>query len=88
MGLNRFSNKSIELTSGENKVLEILKKLYSNVEHDVYIYSQQVIATKRPDFVIIDAKRGICILEVKDWSENYIKNVIYAKEKDSLSEKM
>ena len=75
MGLNRFSNKSIELTSGENKVLEILKKLYSNVEHDVYIYSQQVISTRRPDFVIIDPKRGISILEVKDWSKGYIKSV-------------
>ena len=75
MGLNRFSNKSIELTSGENKVLEILKKIYSNVEHDVYIYSQQVISTRRPDFVIIDPKRGISILEVKDWSKGYIKSV-------------
>lgn len=40
-----------------------------------YIYSQSVISGKRPDFIIIDSKRGISILEVKDWTEDYIKDV-------------
>lgn len=75
MGLNISINKAEELTKGENKVLEGLKKSYLGIEHEVYIYAQCVISGKRPDFIIIDAKRGIAILEVKDWSVEYIKNV-------------
>lgn len=75
MGVNISINKAEELTKGENKVLEGLKKSYLGVEHEVYIYAQCVISGKRPDFIIIDAKRGISILEVKDWSVDYIKNV-------------
>lgn len=75
MGINISINKAAELTKGEAKVLEGLKKAYLDVEHEVYIYSQCVISGKRPDFIIIDSKRGIAILEVKDWSLEYIKNV-------------
>lgn len=75
MGLNIAVNKAEKLTSGENKVLEGLKNAYENVEHEVFIYAQQKVSNKRPDFVVIDSKRGILILEVKDWSEDYIRSV-------------
>lgn len=75
MGLKISINKAFELTKGEVKVLEKLKGLYADVKHEVYVYGQQSIASKRVDFIVIDAKRGIAILEVKDWSEDYIKSV-------------
>lgn len=75
MGLKVSINKAFELTKGEVKVLEKLKGLYAGVKHEVYVYGQQSISSKRVDFIVIDAKRGIAILEVKDWSEDYIKSV-------------
>lgn len=72
MALFISENKGFELTAGEKKVLEKLKKLYSEVEHSVYIYAQGIVSNKRPDFVIIDEKRGVSIIEVKDWERPYI----------------
>ena len=69
-------NKFEELTKGEVKVLEWLKKIYKDISHEVHIYSQCNIAgNKRPDFIVVDAHRGIAILEVKDWTQEYILNV-------------
>lgn len=75
MGLFISNNKNVELTNGEEKFLDALKKMYLGTASDVVIYVQSVISTKRPDFIIIDSKNGISILEVKDWSEEYIKEV-------------
>lgn len=75
MGIKISVNKSHELTKGESKVLEGLKNAYKNTIDEVYIYVQSTISGKRPDFIVIDQKRGISILEVKDWSEDYIINV-------------
>lgn len=72
MGLKILRNKSIELTSGERKVLDQLKKSYEKVDRDVYIYVQHIIANKRPDFLIIDKEKGIAVVEVKDWELNYM----------------
>lgn len=75
MGLFISNNKNVELTNGEEKFLDALKKMYLGTASDVIIYVQSVISKKRPDFIIIDSKNGISILEVKDWSEEYIKEV-------------
>lgn len=75
MGINISLNKSEKLTKGEQRVLDALKNAYANMDYDVFLYVQPSLARKRPDFVVIDSKRGILILEVKDWSENYIKSV-------------
>lgn len=75
LGLYISVNKSVKLTPGEERILKELKKSYREMNHDVYIYVQSVVSGKRPDFIIIDLKRGISILEVKDWSENYIEDV-------------
>ena len=75
MALRVWENKEINLTDGEDKVLKALKRAYLNVEHEVIIYVQSKLSTKRVDFIIIDANRGIAIIEVKDWSESYIEYV-------------
>lgn len=75
MGLNISINRAFELTNGESKVLDRFKRLYGKVEHEVYLYAQSCVSGKRTDFIVIDAKRGIAILEVKDWSKDYIKSV-------------
>ncbi|MGL4847844.1 MAG: UvrD-helicase domain-containing protein [Clostridium sp.] len=68
-------NKSVELTSGETRVLKAIKEVYKDTENEVYVYSQSKLGSKRPDFIIIDNKRGISIIEVKDWGESYINKV-------------
>ncbi len=75
MGIKISINKSHELTKGESKVLEALKNAYKEISEEVYVYVQSTLSGKRPDFIVIDQKRGISILEVKDWSEDYIVNV-------------
>lgn len=75
MGINFLLNKNQELTKGEIRIVNELKKAYSDEKNDVYIYVQAKIGVKRSDFIIIDSLRGICILEVKDWAEDYIKSV-------------
>lgn len=74
MGLFVSINKSVELTKGEEKVLEALKKLYAETKDEVVIYAQSMLSSKRPDFIVIDSIRGVSILEVKDWSREYIKD--------------
>ena len=52
-------------TQGEKKVFSLLKQLPDSC----LVYYEMVIGErdKRPDFVVIDTKHGITILEVKDW---------------------
>ena len=79
MAINILINKGIELTKGETLVLNTLKKIYKDIGYEVYIYVQAKVGNKRPDFIIMDEKKGICIIEVKDWSESYIQEVSKTK---------
>ena len=61
------------LTAGEKYTLDQkLKKLL--VEDECFIYVQPLMNGLKPDFVLIGKDFGIIIIEVKDWSDNYIKN--------------
>ena len=75
MHLHIIINTEISLTNGESRTLELLKKKYKDVEHEVYIYVQPIIGSWRADFVIIDTQYGISVLEVKDWSAMAIERV-------------
>ncbi|MDI0267243.1 3'-5' exonuclease [Clostridioides difficile] len=74
MGLNIIKNDAVELTSGEKKTLNLLKKIYENVTREVFLYSQPVLNNLRPDFLVLDSQKGISIIEVKDWSKSYIQD--------------
>ncbi|ENQ8764123.1 NERD domain-containing protein, partial [Vibrio parahaemolyticus] len=59
------------LTYGERYTLDQkLKKLLNN--EDCYVYVQPNINSLRPDFVIIGKSFGVLVIEVKDWSEEFI----------------
>ncbi|KHS57693.1 hypothetical protein QX51_06925 [Terrisporobacter othiniensis] len=75
MSLYIIKNDSKDLTPGENKLLSKIKKLYESYESEAYLYVQPTISSLIPDFILIDKKKGISILEVKDWSLSYIKDV-------------
>lgn len=75
MGLNIIKNSTQELTIGENTLLNKLKGMYNDYEKEAYLYIQPEISSLEPDFILIDSQRGISILEVKDWSIQYIRNI-------------
>lgn len=59
------------LTSGERYTLDQkLRKLLNN--EDCFVYVQPNINSLRPDFVVIGKSFGVLIIEVKDWSEDFI----------------
>ncbi len=76
MGLNVIPGDNLELTPGEKRVLNKLVSLYKETgDHECYLYVQPRIKGKNPDFILIDVYKGICIIEVKDWSFNFIESI-------------
>lgn len=53
------------LTAGEMSVFALLD---ASLEPDWEIYLQPHLNGLRPDFVILNPKVGICVIEVKDWN--------------------
>lgn len=70
-------NNENKLTLGEKYTLEqkIRRNLNTDKYGDTYVYAQQTINNIRPDFVIVNSKFGITIIEVKDWSDHYIDSI-------------
>lgn len=55
---------------GEERVFTILK----NLDDDCRVWYEVVLGvrSRKPDFLVLDPKRGIIILEVKDWGKSTI----------------
>lgn len=72
-----YLKRSWNLTGTEEKIFKLLEKIYENEEHESYIYHNVLIGSAKidvarpmkPDFIIVDPKRGICIIEIKAWKE-------------------
>ncbi len=65
-------------TAGEKYTLDTkLRTLYKDEPFDrnCIVYVKPIIHNLRPDFVIIDAKYGISVIEVKDWESSYLKSI-------------
>lgn len=75
MAIKVIKNYAVELTAGENKLLERIKEIYKNTTHEAYLYIQPKIGGLVPDFILIDSKKGIAILEVKDWEISYVRDM-------------
>ncbi|WP_343336887.1 UvrD-helicase domain-containing protein [Terrisporobacter petrolearius] len=75
MCLKIIKNDGKELTTGEKSVLNKVKKLYQDYNYIAYLYIQPNIGKLVPDFILIDENKGLAIIEVKDWSTDYIKNI-------------
>ena len=75
MGLQVIPNDFSNFEPGEKRVANKLNSLYLNVDYDCYLYVQPRLKKLNPDFLLIDAYKGICIIEVKDWSIGYIKEI-------------
>lgn len=73
MGLTIFKGSSFD-TEGEKKIFEKLIDLYKDSSHLAFlVYDAPINFDKKndsakPDFILIDEKFGISIIEVKDWA--------------------
>jgi hypothetical protein len=75
MSLKVMQSDTSGLNTGENRVLNKLKTIYSTKEYDAFLYPQPVIMSYNPDFILIDPYKGLCIIEVKDWSLSYMESI-------------
>ncbi len=71
--------KEFSPKGGEIKVLKHLTEIYELVPYDVYLYHDLLMSVDskthfRPDFVILDPKCGIAIIEVKSYKRENIEN--------------
>lgn len=74
MGLNVIPTDTSNLTEGEKRVLNRIKRMNEGIDRDCYLYVQPRLRQLMPDFILIDQLKGLCVIEVKDWSLNYLNN--------------
>ncbi len=67
---DRLGHLPTPLNDGEKKVLNFLEK-YLPIEWEIYI--QPPLNGHNPDFIVLNPKVGIGIIEVKDWNFNFSK---------------
>lgn len=70
--LKIIPNDIQNLEPGEEIILNKIKQIYSNVNWNAYLYVQPHIKKWTPDFILVDEYKGISIIEVKDWSLDFI----------------
>lgn len=58
-------------TAGERKVFNVLKRLpqHFTVRYEIILHERNF----RPDFTLLSPQYGVCVVEVKDWSVDAIK---------------
>ncbi len=61
-----------ELTDGEKRIANKIKQIYKDAKWNAYLYYQPRIKKWNPDFILIDEYKGVSIIEVKDWSLDYV----------------
>ena len=80
MALKSYIGSSFD-TVGEELIYEKLLALYEKINHlaylvyDVPINFDKKYEAAKPDFILIDEKYGICIIEVKDWNVHTFKSM-------------
>ena len=75
MGLSLSSYEESELTSGEKTFINRTKAIYNNLERSCFLYVQPRVGQLEPDFILVDPFKGVLIVEVKDWSIDYIVSI-------------
>lgn len=73
MALQIIPNIPDNNTSGEKYIKDKLGRIYK--ERDAVLYIKPKIKNLEPDFILIDPLKGVCIIEVKDWTKSYIKEI-------------
>jgi superfamily I DNA/RNA helicase len=72
MRLHIISGDVSNLSAGEKRVLNKIKKLYEGIDRNCFLYIQPKIRNLEPDFILIDPFNGVSIIDVVDWPMSYI----------------
>lgn len=75
MSIKTIPSDYSSLTLGEEQIANKIKHLYNTIDRDCYLYVQPRLRNLEPDFILIDPLKGACIIEVKDWSRDYINSI-------------
>jgi len=75
MALRLIPTDVSNLSKEQTKVLNRIKKIYENSDNDSYLYFKPKIRDLEADFVIIDPKRGISIIETNDLDASTIESI-------------
>ncbi|MDW8802473.1 AAA family ATPase [Clostridium sp. A1-XYC3] len=75
MALNIIPHDDFQLTDGEKRMLNKIKRIYETTERECYLYVQPRIRNLNPDYILVDSLKGVCIIEIKDWSIEYLERV-------------
>lgn len=75
MSIETIPSDPSSLTLGEEQIANKIKHLYNTIDRDCYLYVQPRLRNLEPDFILIDPLKGACIIEVKDWSRDYINSI-------------
>ena len=70
LSLPPYANE--DLTPGERTFLNRMRAIYDQEKRNSFLYVQPRIGQLEPDFVLIDPYKGVLVVEVKDWSLNYV----------------
>lgn len=73
--LNIIPSDLSTLTQGESRVVNKLKEIYKDVSRDIFLYVKPRLRNLEPDFILIDPLKGVSVLEIKDWSLDFIKTI-------------
>ncbi len=71
---NFLSKPPVSATSGERAFYNRIKHVYLGEDH-LLGYFEPDIGGLHPDFVLLSPKYGIIIIEIKDYSEKYLKTI-------------
>ncbi len=88
MPLISLPNDLTYLTPGEKRIFNKISQIYKDSDETCHLYINPRIRDLEPDFVILDPQKGVCIIEVKDWSRDYIETInrryVFTKDKRKL----
>ncbi|MGB3907930.1 MAG: UvrD-helicase domain-containing protein [Methanomethylovorans sp.] len=82
MSLRVMQSDISRLEPGEKRLLSKLRSLYSTIEYIAYLDIQPLIRQLNPDFILIDPYKGVCIIEIKDWSLEFLESMNQTTVKD------
>jgi superfamily I DNA/RNA helicase len=75
--LRSYNTRHSKRTAGEELIYSKLEKLYSSQKEEGIILEDFYLpgGDLTPDFLLIDKKRGVALIEVKDYSPSYLEKI-------------
>jgi hypothetical protein len=73
--INQVSSRTKNELKGLKGEIEVGDLLAKHLPDDTYVISQPMLGKYEPDFLVISPRYGFRLIEVKNWSVDYLQNV-------------